>query len=262
MKSLGLNIIPDKILTSPYQGVLFKDKTDINLDFKDRFPYAKFLGCMEKSSINPEIEILSVKFSKVGKTTLEKLPNLKFIVCRSHGVDNINHELCKMKGINVRTVNPTSLSVAKYIYHQILSFNIKPPYIIYGYGNIGKSLSQYLDDYLVINSKTPIIEIKDIFKTGNTLIVTVPLNPFTDKKFNHNLLSGLKSEFIVNVSRGKVFDSKTLINILNKGCKFIGDTLLFIKHKNAVFTNHTAWKYDLNLYDYIKLIGKEIDLCY
>ena len=48
-----------------------------------------------------DIKVISNKFTKIGKTILDKYPNLEWIVYRGHGTDGINLELCKQYGVGV-----------------------------------------------------------------------------------------------------------------------------------------------------------------
>ena len=59
-------------------NILLKDKSDL-VGVEDYIPNAYILGAMEKSDHIPvnDIKVISTKFSKVGKTTLDKYPNLK-----------------------------------------------------------------------------------------------------------------------------------------------------------------------------------------
>lgn len=70
---------------------------------------------------NYEILSLSSK-SRVDKESLERLPDLKLIAIRSTGVDNIDVEECKRRGIEVKNV-PTygSNTVAEYTFALILA---------------------------------------------------------------------------------------------------------------------------------------------
>ena len=77
-------------------NILLKDKSDL-AGVEKYIPNAYILGAMEKADHIPinDIKIISTKFSKVGKTTLDKYPNLEWVVYRGHGTDSINLDLCK-----------------------------------------------------------------------------------------------------------------------------------------------------------------------
>ena len=73
--------------------VIIKDKKDI------KFAPSNFLKEYEWEShgqydsldfVDPDVEVLSIQFTKVGEKTYKAMPNLKWIVCRSHGFDNVN----------------------------------------------------------------------------------------------------------------------------------------------------------------------------
>ena len=82
------------------KSILLKDKSDL-VGVENYIPNAYILGAMEKSDHIPvnDIKVISTKFSKVGKTTLEKYPNLEWVVYRGHGTDHINLDLCRKQVI-------------------------------------------------------------------------------------------------------------------------------------------------------------------
>ena len=75
---------------------------------EDYIPNAYILGAMERADHVPanDIKVLSTKFSKVGKTTLDKYPNLEWVVYRGHGTDHINLNLCKKHIVGVIPTKP------------------------------------------------------------------------------------------------------------------------------------------------------------
>src|SRR6056300_1418366 len=97
-----------------YQNVILKDKSDITPVVLERFPSANVLGAYDKPDImtSDDIKVLSVKFSKVGKVTLDRYKNLEWVVCRSHGVDNVNEKEIKSRNIGVVSTNPTTKQCA------------------------------------------------------------------------------------------------------------------------------------------------------
>ena len=81
-------------------NTLIKDKSDL-ADIEKFIPDAHILGAMQKADGIPakEIKVISTKFSKVGKTTLDRYPNLEWVVHRGHGVDSVNLKLCKKHNV-------------------------------------------------------------------------------------------------------------------------------------------------------------------
>ena len=104
-----------------YKNVLFKDKTDLNqTDIDLYFPDATLQGQMEKAQDTyPGITILSVKMSKVGETTLNRFPDLKYVINRSHGIDNINLKMCNDKNIKVICTYPSIENCSNWILDKI-----------------------------------------------------------------------------------------------------------------------------------------------
>ncbi len=90
-------------------SILLKDKSDL-VGVENYIPNAYILGAMEKADHIPinDIKIISTKFSKVGKTTLEKYPNLEWVVYRGHGTDHINLNLCKKHNVGVIPTKPSA----------------------------------------------------------------------------------------------------------------------------------------------------------
>lgn len=116
-----------------------------------------------------DIEILSVPHTvRIDEETLQKLPRLKLIACRSTGYDNIDATAVKKRKITVTNVpDYGSATVAEYTFALILSLSRKIPEILHethsnepnrhrergfdlcsktigivGLGNIGKNVAQ------------------------------------------------------------------------------------------------------------------------
>ena len=97
-------------------SVLLKDKSDL-VDIEKFIPNAHILGAMQKADGIPanEIKVISTKFSKVGKTTLDKYPNLEWVVHRGHGVDSVNLKLCRQHNVGVVATSPNTNGCAYWI---------------------------------------------------------------------------------------------------------------------------------------------------
>ena len=64
--------------------VILKDKKDLNTLrskgwSKDGY---KIIGSQDEINRDLEVEVVSVKFSKIGQKTFDAYPNLKWIICR------------------------------------------------------------------------------------------------------------------------------------------------------------------------------------
>lgn len=71
-----------------YDRLVIRDFVDLTPEFYNKLPgvvrqgaRSKFIGDRNK------IEVLSVKFTRVGETVLSYFPNLKWVVNRSTGAD-------------------------------------------------------------------------------------------------------------------------------------------------------------------------------
>jgi hypothetical protein len=127
-------------------------------------PNAHVVGAMEKSDhISVEdIKVISTKFTKVGKTMLERYPNLQWVVHRAHGTDGINLELCEKYGVGVVTTSPHTEACATWIKDRLVYGNT----IIFGNGSISKRVQEIIDEwyliegleYSVVNSSVKLIK--------------------------------------------------------------------------------------------------------
>lgn len=255
-----------------YSQVLFKDKKDITPVFKSLFLEASYLGAMSKLTYNPNIKILSVLFSYVGIKTLNALPNLKYIVSRSHGIEKINSKLCKERNIVVYKVNPFIDSVSNYIIDNIKKYNFEEPYCFYGFGSINKAVFDKLkpNKFYVVVSKTKQIDISWYLKNSRTIILAVSSNKSTKNLFNRDKFIQLsQGTNLISISRHSVIDNSALLwavknNFINLA---IIDTLSssfrdkLLETKRVSWTNHAAWSFNLNESEYPKRIKEVIDSC-
>lgn len=85
------------------------------------------------NDVDKNIEVLSVSTNiKVDKKTIESLPKLRLIACRSTGYDNIDIEAVKKRDITLtNTPGYGSSSVAEYTFALILTLSRKLPEIFY-----------------------------------------------------------------------------------------------------------------------------------
>lgn len=256
----------------PYSQVLFKDLKDLTPTFRSLFQDASFIGAISKIKYNPNIIILSVLFSYVGIKTLSALPNLKYIVARSHGIEKINLELCKERNIIVCKVDPFSDSTSDYIIENIKKYKFEEPYCFYGFGSINKEVLSKLEpkEFYVINSKTKQIDINWYLKNSETVILAVSSNKSTENLFDRDKFIQLsQNKNLISVSRHSVIDNHALLwAIENKIIKFaIIDTLSseirneLLETKKVIWTQHTAWSYNLDQSKYPNKVKEVIDSC-
>ena len=217
-----------------YSSVLLKDKGDLVEDVLSLLPSVKVLGAYEKPTLDKsKIKVLSVKFSKVGKKTLSDYQNLKTIICRSHGIDNVNVDLTNERNIKVLKTNPSIIECSEWIYDKIEPScnNV----VIFGNGSISKKLQRKLINISVrnVDTKTSKEKINIYLGEADCIVSTLPLNPSTKEYFNSELLNHInKPTQLLSISRQDVFE---------KG---------FLESKKLYSINtdveHISWKYKLN----------------
>ena len=89
-------------------------------------------------TVDKDTQLLSVQFSKVGQKSYDAFPNLKWIVVRQHGFDNVNLDECETRGIGVVNTKPFAKPTADWI-----SDKLKPhdKVMFIGYGEIATKVN-------------------------------------------------------------------------------------------------------------------------
>ena len=198
-------------------NTLLKDKSDL-ADIEKFIPHAHILGAMQKAEGIPtqDIKVISTKFSKVGKTTLDKYPNLEWVVHRGHGVDSVNLKLCKQHNVGVVATSPNTNGCAYWIKDKLVEGGC----VIFGNGVISKKVQGIVEEnFEIINSKTDSATIKQIVSlpTIKNIITTVPLNDSTINMFNAELFENCNSVNFVSISRAECHDNLALLSLVNSG---------------------------------------------
>ena len=195
--------------------------------------------------------------TQVNKDVLFKAKNLKFIGRLGVGLDNIDTEFCKIKNIHVQPatgmnadsvaeyVISTSMSLIKKIpiFHNrtvkggwprttIKSAEIKGKCIgIVGFGTIGRKVADYcLNNSLNILAHDPYVKkidenkenyklssLEDIFQSADIISLHLPLTEETKNLINKSSFSKMqKQPIIINTSRGSVVNENDLIDAYNQ----------------------------------------------
>lgn len=216
-----------------------------------RLPSANVLGAYEKPNVNEDdIKILSVKFSKVGKTTFDRYKNLEWVVCRSHGIDTVNIDECKRRNIGIVATAPTAKPCANWIHNKIKEDDA---ILIFGNGAISKELQKKIGNFNVVNSKTSSDEIDRYLKFCKTIVITIPLNETTKNYFDRTFFSKIKNPVdIISISRGEVFDNAAILDFSVSGKLKSGHfDMLSTDGRNRLlerpeikYYEHTSWEYN------------------
>ena len=133
---------------------------------------------------------------------------------------------------------------------------------IFGYGNIGKKVSEIAKAFgmkVICCTRTPkegmpeAVSFEDLLKRSDFLTLHAPLTDQTKNIINKQSLTLMKpSAYLINTARGGFIVEKDLADCLNNGgiAGFAADVLLqepmandcpLLKAKNCVITPHIAW---------------------
>ena len=195
--------------------------------------------------------------TQVNKDILSNAKNLKFIGRLGVGLDNIDTEFCKIKNIHVQPATGMNAdSVAEYvistsmtlikkipIFHNgtvkgdwprttIKSAEIKGKCIgIVGFGTIGRKVADYsLNNSLNILAHDPYVKkidenkenyklssLEDIFQSADIISLHLPLTEETKNLINKSSFPKMqKQPIIINTSRGGVVNENDLIDAYNQ----------------------------------------------
>ena len=247
--------------------VILKDKKDLNTlrtreDIWSNEDY-EIVGSQDEINRDLEVEVLSVKFSKIGQKTFDAYPNLKWIICRSHGYDNVRADLAEKYNVGIVCTNPNTFEVAEWIHRKVLGDKV----LVLGGGRIGKKFCElYNGESLMITSKTQYDY--NIVKDYDTIVIasSPTEKPILTKQLLENFRGG-----IVSVSRPSCIDNQALIGAINNGKVSYAEMDMLNPELREDLENtgkckyhkHTAWGNDKTAYSdyYFESLFKEIDLC-
>jgi len=238
--------------------ILIKDKKDMVLAPEGMFTDSVIVGAMEKVKVDPAtVEILSTKFSRIGKGTLDKYPNLKWIVCRAHGYDTVDIEEVKKRGIGLVCTKPHAGPCSDYIHnhlHKINEDRREVKRVVFdGFGSIAQQVTWHGDHKTNFIDKTRSGEVQ-FLKWADCVVLTVPLTDRTRGMVNADYFRKMgKGKYLISISRSEVIDNVALLDAIKEGNikKAIIDTLApdlrteLLDTGSVKWTQHQAWCYNL-----------------
>ena len=207
-------------------------------------------------------------YTHIGEKELELLPNLKYIVSCSVGIDNINREAIQQRNVELIHVPGTNAnSVAEHTLFLLLSLlrktapfpelNGKTVGII-GLGYIGKLVARKLKGFGCTTIAFDVIEqdlalleelhvtmklFDDVVAQADILTIHVPLNKHTQNLINENVFEKMKeNSFFINTSRAEVIDEAALLRMQHKfrGIALDVGSETTKELQNAIITDHCA----------------------
>lgn len=231
---------------------------------------------------------------QITKEIFDACPSLKYIGVLATGYNVIDLEAARLHGVTVTNIPAYSTeSVAQHVFSFILYFTnlvaqhsasvmagdwIKCPDFcywngsltelkgktlgIFGYGNIGKKVSEIAKAFgmkIICCTRTPkkgmpeAVSFEDLLKRSDFVTLHAPLTEQTKNIINKESLSLMKpTAYLINTARGGFVVEEDLAACLNKGeiAGYAADVLLqepmakdnpLLKAKNCVITPHIAW---------------------
>lgn len=199
-----------------------------------------------------DAEAVIVGVDRIGKTVLELCPSLRVISKHGVGVDNIDLEEARKRGVVVTNAPGTNTeSVADMAFLLILSCARNLPLLfenvrkktwsspvfgvelegktlgVVGLGRIGRGVAKralgfgmrvvYHDPW-VEEGEFERVSLEELFSVSDFVSLHAPLTPETKHLVNEKLLGLMKREaFLVNTARGELVDEEALFRFLKEG---------------------------------------------
>ncbi|MFW9771623.1 MAG: 2-hydroxyacid dehydrogenase [Candidatus Heimdallarchaeota archaeon] len=225
----------------------FPKKTELQKNIQEFNP--DIIGCHLSHNISSDIlmnsNIFAVCTATVGYNHIQKTEKDDIIITHTPGVlhKTVADYTIALIMANLRNIidlhnyvwNGKWSSMDRWDLDQNLTSTISNKIIgIVGLGEIGKEVARRLYNwnlriiYYDINrmdefeKSYPNIEFKDkledIFREADIITLHIPLNKYTEKIINKNLLKLMKRDaLLVNTSRGQVLDFNALLDLLEEG---------------------------------------------
>ncbi len=189
-------------------------------------------------------------YTTLTSQELDKLPNLKYVVSCSVGLNNLDMQELKSRNIELIFCPGTNAnSVAEHTLYLMLSLlreDVKMPFAelkgktigIIGLGYIGKLVAQKLlgfdvkviafdvieqDQETLEKLNVTMKEFSEVFSASDIVTIHVPLNKHTQNLVNKTSFETMKQgSFFINTSRAEVINEEDLNNyVLSRKCRGI-----------------------------------------
>jgi len=216
-------------------------------------PYGRKITPSELKMLLPEVDALIAGTERIDAEVLEYAADLKLISRVGIGVDNIDWNEIKKRGIEVAyTPDAPSLSVAeltlslminllrgihiadiemhKKNWKRVTGYELTNKTIgIIGMGRVGKNVVKLLQPFhckILVNDIKPdfefiekyklkLVEKEEIYKNAMIVSFHVPLTPDTHLMVNEKVFQSMRHDaYLINTSRGQIVDEECLYNAL------------------------------------------------
>jgi D-3-phosphoglycerate dehydrogenase len=199
-----------------------------------------------------DVTILVVRSkTKVNQKLVEKMRNLRCVITATHGIDHVDVDYLKEKGIKFYNIPVQSYDVAQGVMAYILAHStnlvegdrsmkrgqwkkkelrgcrVKGKTLgIIGYGRIGKEVARMAsalemnvvayDPYVKDNEFA--VTLDELLETSDFITIHVPLTKETKHMIGRNEISKMKEgAYLINTARGGIIDEEALLDALRKG---------------------------------------------
>lgn len=258
-----------------YDKWLFIDHSDLyeesqNMtveDWKKAFPGCFVKGSRQKFVGNwADVEYLSVIYSSVTSTILNRCPNLKWVFVRAHEYHCVDIGECRRRGIGVATSGGHTESCSEYL----LRGAGERPFLMYGHGRIAKRLEEKVGGFdFVVDSKTPIEDAMQFVRAAKTIFTAIP-KPANSRPpvFGKRFFESCCGARLVSVSHEPLIDNTSLLEAVQSGriSRAVMDCLdkpgrdALLETGKVEYTKDTAWSINFDQYRYQNYIRNCIDV--
>jgi len=211
-----------------------------------------------------DVTILVVRSkTKVNEELVDRMRNLKCVITATHGIDHVDADYLKEKGIKFYNIPVQSYDVAQGVMAYILAHStnlvegdrsmkrgewkkkelmgcrVKGKTLgIIGYGRIGKEVARMAsalemkvvvyDPYVKTDEFA--VTLDELLEKSDFITIHVPLTEETRHMIGKNEISKMKDwTYLINTSRGGVIDEEALLDALHEG-KISGVALDVYEH--------------------------------
>ena len=240
---------------------------DFDKEFYDEL--ARYGEVVKATNIDDDVQLDDVTIlvvrskTKVNQKLVDRMQNLNCVITATHGVDHVDVDYLKEKGIKFYNIPVQSYDVAQGVMACILAHStnliegdrsmkrgewkkkelmgcrIKGKTLgIIGYGRIGKEVARMAsalemnvvvyDPY--VKSEEFAVTLDELLEKSDFMTIHVPLTEETRHMIGENEISKMKDgAYLINTSRGGVIDEGALLDALHEG-KLSGVALDVYEH--------------------------------
>lgn len=205
--------------------------------------------------------------TKVTKEFVDKAKNLKMVIRGGVGIDNIDVEYCKSKGIIVKnTPQASSIAVAELAFAHMLAINrnlikahnttksgewkkkelkgrelYKKTLGLLGIGRIGREVTKRAlafgmnviayDPFVKEVENVKLVDLEELFRNSDIISIHAPLTKDTENLINKEAIKNMKDGvIIINTARGKIVNEEDVWEALKSGkVKYFGTDVYHIE---------------------------------